>query len=170
MRKVAAIGACLALVSACRVGDLSFRVDDRVDFVSPENRATVSLPFEVRWTVDDFDPVGPDGSDSDDKGYFAVLLDVSPMPPGSNLAYFGRDDRSCRPDAGCPDAEYLADRNIHTTRGTSFRVDALTDTRPTDRPSAKDDHDITIVLLNGRSQRIGESAFRLTVIVDRGQE
>ncbi len=160
----------LLLASGCRLDALAFRVDDRVEFVSPENRSTVTLPFDVRWTVEDFDVVGPDGSESDDAGFFAVLLDVSPMPPGEGLAYFARDDESCRAADGCPDATYLADRRIHTTQATSFTIDALADTRPTDRPSAKDDHEITVLLLNGKGERIGESAFRLTVIVDRGQE
>jgi hypothetical protein len=160
----------LLLVSGCRFGGLAFRVDERLEFTSPENRSTVTLPFDVRWSVKDFRVVGPDGSASNDDGFFAVLVDVSPMPPGEGLAYFARDDDSCRPADDCPDAAYLADRRIHTTQATSFRVDALADTRPTDRPSADDNHEITVLLLNGKGERIGESAFRLTVIVDRGQE
>lgn len=168
--RVAIVLAMLLATSACRLGSLAFRVDDRVEFVAPENRSTVQLPFDVRWTVEDFTVAGPNGSASDDTGYFAVLLDVSPMPPGEGLAYFARDDDSCQPAQGCPDAAYLADRRIHTTQDTTFTVDALADTRPTDRPSAKDDHEITVLLLNGKGERIGESAFRLTVIVDRGQD
>jgi hypothetical protein len=168
-RAAAAMVGLMLLTSGCRVGDLSFRIDDRVEIVSPEQRATVTLPFDVRWTVEDFNPVGFDGSATDDAGAFAVLLDVTPQPPGEPLAYFARDDDTCRPSQGCPDATYLADHRIHTTQTTSFRVDALPDNRPTDRPSAPDDHEITVVLLNGKGERIGESAFRVTVIVDREQ-
>jgi hypothetical protein len=169
-RLIAVSGALLVLASGCRVGDLAFRVDTRVEFVAPEDRAEVRLPFDVRWTVEDFHPVGADGSATDDAGFFAILLDVSPMPPGEGLDYFARDDDTCNRADGCPDEAYLADRRIYTTTDTTFRVDALADTRPTERPEAQDDHDITIVLLNGKGERIGESAFRRTVIVDRGQQ
>jgi hypothetical protein len=169
-RATAVVLSLMVLTTGCRLDSLAFRTDERLEFESPENRSTVKLPFDVRWSVEDFRVTGPDRSVADDAGYFAVLLDVSPMPPGEGLAYFARDDDSCRPSDGCPDAQYLADRRIHTTQATSFRVDALADTRPTDRPSADDDHEITVLLLNGKGERIGESAFRLTVIVDRGQE
>jgi hypothetical protein len=160
--------ACFALlVSGCRFSNVSFREDKRVEIVAPENRDTVRLPFEVRWTTKDFQITGADGEERDDAGYFAVLLDRSPMPPGEDLTYFARDDDTCR--APCPDLRYLADRNIHVTQATTFRVDALADTRPVDRPSADDDHEITIILLNGKNERIGESAYRVSVLVDRGQ-
>jgi hypothetical protein len=92
------------------------------------------------------------------------------MPPGEDLAYFARGDETCRPADGCPNATYLADRHIYTTQQSTFHVDTLADTRPPDRPSAKDDHEITVLLLNGKGVRIGETAFRLKVIVDRGTE
>lgn len=167
-RAAAVVFATTLLVSGCRLDGLAFRADERLEIVAPANRATVTLPFDVRWTVEDFTTTGPSEETSDDAGYFAVLLDVSPMPPGESLAYFARDDETCRPSEGCPDEAYLAERRIYTTRATTFTVDALADTRPTDRPSAPDDHEITIVLLNGKGERIGESAFRRTVIVDRG--
>lgn len=157
----------VALCSACRVSDLSFRTDERLEITSPENESTVNLPFEVSWTIHDFQVVGPDGSDSDDAGYFAVLLDESPMPPGEDLAYFGRDDDSCTVAAGCPDEAYLADRGIHATKEMTFLVDAIADTRPTDRPTADDDHELTVILLNGKSERIGEAAFRVDFTVER---
>lgn len=159
--------ACLVLLTGgCRFTNVSLREDKRVEIVTPENRATVDLPFDVRWTTKDFRITGPTGSDARDAGYFAVLLDRTPMPPGESLTYFARDDETCRPPR-CPDLRYLADRNVHVTQATSFRVNALADDRPVDRPSADDDHEITIILLNGKGERIGESAYRVTVIVDR---
>lgn len=159
----------LLVATGCRFDNLAFRQDERVEIVAPENRSTVSLPFELRWTAEDFEVVGPDGSERTDAGYYAVLLDTSPMPPGEGLEYFARDDESCRPQDGCPDRQYLADRDVHLTEETTFTVDALRDMRPVDRPSAPDDHEITIVLLNGKSERIGESAFKVEFFVDRGQ-
>jgi hypothetical protein len=166
----AVIAACVALLaSACRVNDLAFRQDERVEILTPEQRSKVVLPFHLRWTVRDFDIVGPDGSHNARAGYFAVLVDASPMPPGANLTYFARDDDSCLRTPGCPDETYLADRDVHLTTDTSFAVDTLRDTRPINRRSVPDEHAITIVLLNGRGERIGESAFKTEFTVDRGQ-
>jgi len=162
--------ATTVLLPACRVSDLSFKEDERVEIVSPKDQDKVALPFELRWTVKDFEVVGPDGSDSDDAGYFAVLLDESPMPPGEGLDYFARDDESCDRSAGCPDAQYFAERGIFPTSATSFEVTTIEDTRLTDRQSAPDDHELTVILLNGKGERIGESAFRVDVEVDRGQD
>jgi hypothetical protein len=171
VRACASIGAVALLLAAtaCRTSNLAFIADERLEIVSPEDRATVTLPFDLTWTVEDFEVVGADGSDTDDAGYFAVLIDTSPMPPGENPAYFARDDASCYSAPDCPDRQYLADRNIYLTRETTFPIAALTDTRPVDRPSARDDHEISVIMLNGKSERIGESVFRIEVSVDRGQ-
>jgi hypothetical protein len=158
----------MVATTSCRLSDLAIRADKRVDIITPANREKVTLPFDVKWTVKEFKVTGPDGSDSNDQGYFLVLLDLSPMPPGADINYFARDDNSCHPSQGCPDATYLADRDIYLTQNQSFRVESLADTRPPDRKSADDDHEITIVLLNGKNQRIGESAFRVKVLIDRG--
>ncbi len=161
--------AIAAVLPACRVNDLAFKEDERVEIVSPVDQDEVTLPFEIRWTVKGFEVVGADGSDSENAGYFAVLLDESPMPPGEGLAYFARDDISCDRSAGCPDAQYFAERGIFPTSATSFEVANIEDTRPTDRKSAPDNHELTVILLNGKGERIGESAFRVDVEVDRGQ-
>jgi len=169
VRRAGAVMLCLFALAAssCRVTGLSIRTDKRVTIVSPANRQKVKIPFDVRWTVEDFKVVGDDGSSSNDAGSFAVLVDTTPMPPGAGLGYFSRNDDSCTRATGCPDASYLADRNIFVTRAESFKVDSLVDTRPPDRQGALDTHEITILLLNGKGQRIGESAFRVKVIVDR---
>lgn len=155
--------------TACRTTGLAFRIDERVEIISPKDRSTVILPFDLRWTAEDFSVVGADGSSSDDAGYFAVLIDTTPMPPSENPAYYARDDDSCLASQGCPDVTYLAERNVYLTKETIFPVTALTDTRPIDRQSAPDDHEISIVLLNGRSERIGEAVFRVNFTVEREQ-
>jgi hypothetical protein len=166
---LALLAGLIVLLPACRTEGLAFREDKRAEIVEPSDESTVTLPFQVRWTVSDFEIVGADGSDRDDAGYFAVLLDESPMPPGEPLSYFARDDEQCDRSAGCPDEAYFADRGIYLTQQTSFDVTTLGDTRPTDRQSAPDSHEITLILLNGRGERIGESAFRVDIDVDRGQ-
>ena len=163
----AALAALVLLSSACRTSGLAFRADQRVEILTPENRSEVTLPFEVTWSVEDFEIVGADGSASNDAGYFGVLVDTSPMPPGEGPSYYARDDKNCTAATRCPDVAYLADRNVFLTRDTTFPVTALQDFRPIDRPSAPDDHEITIILLNGENRRIGESAFKVEVTVDR---
>lgn len=140
-----------------------------MDIVAPPERATVTLPVELKWTVDRFDITGPDGSDARDRGYFGIFVDTSPIPPGQRLDYVARGDASCRRSDGCPDNSYLAQHGVHLARSTSLRLDAMPDNRPVDRPSAKDHHRVTIVLLNGKSERIGESAFKVEFDVDRGE-
>lgn len=168
-RLIACLLAVLVLAGGCRTQGLAFRQDDRVEIVAPEENETVTLPFTLEWSVEDFDIVGPDGSDTNDAGYFGIFIDQTPMPPGESLRYIARDDDSCLRSADCPDETYLSDRNIYLTTDTQMTIDALQDTRPVDRPSAPDDHEITIVLLNGSNERIGEAAFTVEFTVDRGQ-
>lgn len=168
-RYVCALVALVLLSTGCRFNDLAFRLDERLDIVTPEDQADVTLPFELRWTVEDFEVTGPDGKTSHDAGFFAVFLDESPMPPGETPAYVARDDESCLRSQGCPDEIYLSDHGIRLTQETTLTIDALRDMRPVDRPSAPDNHTITIVLLNGRSERIGESARSVDLIVEREQ-
>lgn len=154
-------------LSACRVGGLSFREDKRVQILMPEDNSTVTLPFELRWRVNDFQATGLDGSATNERGFFVVFLDSSPVPPGESLAYVARDDEFCKRKPGCPDERYLADRHIYETRQTSLRITTLVDNRPPDRPTAADNHQITIALFNGRGKRIGEAAFSVDFKVDR---
>lgn len=163
------VAAVLLASAGCRTSGLAFRADQRVEIVTPSNRSEVTLPFDLVWTAKDFRVVGDDGSATDDAGYFGVLIDTSPMPPGEGPSYYARDDENCTAATQCPDVAYLEDRNVYLTRDTTFPVTALQDFRPIDRAGAADRHEITIVLLNGQNRRIGESAFKVEFTVDRGQ-
>lgn len=169
LRCFALAATCALTFTGCRTSGLAFRTDERVEITTPQQRSEVTLPFELTWTVRDFNITGADGSQLDDAGYFAVLVDTTPMPPGEDLEYYARDDPSCLDAPDCPDASYLADRSVYLTTKMSFQVTTLTDTRPADRQSAPDDHEIVIVLLDGTSRRIGESAFKVDFTVDRGE-
>jgi hypothetical protein len=148
--------ALLVIVPSCRTSDFAFRVDKRVEIVQPKNNRTVTLPVTVRWTVHDF------------TGTFAIFVDSSPIPPRQTMRYVARDDRSCRAADGCPDETYLSDRQIFTTMQTSLTLPALRDTRPPSRRSAKDRHEVNIILMDARGHRIGESVVRVAFFVDRG--
>jgi hypothetical protein len=162
------LAACLCvLLSGCVSSNLAFRVDDRLTITAPEDRAVVTLPVTVRWDIRDFDVVKPGAAaprPGTDAGYFAVFVDGTPQPPGKTLAHLARKDRSCRPADGCPDAEYLAARNVYSTSAQEITFEQLP--RPSDEKK-KERHTVTIVLLDPAGKRIGESAFEVTFTLER---
>jgi hypothetical protein len=148
-RRAAATASVLLLVtSGCGYSNLAFRQDDRLSFVTPEDRAEVTLPLTVRWTVEDFE-VGPDG------GSFAVFVDRAPQPPGKPLEWLARDDDSCRVADGCPDDDWYAMRDVYPTTEEELTIDQL--------PSRSDDrrelHEVTVVLLDEDGRRVGETGW-----------
>jgi hypothetical protein len=154
------------LLSGCVAQGLAFRVDNRVKIESPKARAEVTLPLTVRWTVKDFNVIDPGTATPVDSktGYFGIFVDNAPQPPGKPLSWVARKDRSCRPSDGCPDAEYLAARNIYSTSQTQIRFDQLP--RPSNT-NQKERHNVTVVLLDAHGNRIGESAFDVAFTVKR---
>ena len=138
----------LLATSSCGWSNLAFRQDDRLRFVTPEDRAEVSLPLTVRWTVEDFE-VGPDA------GSFAVFVDRAPQPPGKPLAWLARDDDSCRAGDGCPDEEWYALRDVYPTTDEELTIDQLS-SRSDDR---RELHEITVVLLDEEGRRVGETGW-----------
>ncbi|MDQ1712087.1 MAG: hypothetical protein QOE45_1537 [Frankiaceae bacterium] len=136
-----------ALLSACAPRGLAFRVDKRVSFRSPRDRATVTLPVTLDWDATGF------------AGTFAVFLDRTPMPPGRSLRWLARNDVNCVAARGCPDAEYLRERGVYPTTETQLTLAAVP------KAGTKNRHRATIVLLDADGQRIGESAFELEFTV-----
>ena len=169
-RSRAQVPALLALVlalSACVPQGLAFRVDQRLTFVTPEDRSTVQLPLTLDWEIRDFEVVEPGtgGAADEDAGYFAVFVDRAPMPPGKPLSWLARDDSSCRESDGCPDEEYLNGRGVYTTTDTELTLEQLP--RTTDREDRKERHRVVVVLLDAEDRRIGESAFEIAFDVER---
>jgi hypothetical protein len=163
-RRVAAIVVLGLLLSACNAGGLNFREDRRLSILAPDDLQTVSLPVTIRWEMKDFDVLdGPDGSGDGGRGRFAVFLDRTPMPPGKDLDWLARNDDSCRPNPDCPNEKWLNDRKVWVLSETelTFETMAVRDER------GRDLHEATIVLLDGRNRRIGESAFAVEFVVDR---
>lgn len=153
--------------SACAAEGLAFRTDTRVEITAPEDRAEVTLPLTMSWTVRDFKIVKPgqEVGQTQDVGYFGVFVDAAPQPPGEPVSWVARDDTGCRPADGCPDKEYLAVRGIYETTKTSMTLDQLP--QPVGEPTTRERHTITIVLLDPAGRRIGESAFSVDFSVDR---
>jgi hypothetical protein len=143
----------LLLASGCAVDGLAFVRDDRLDILAPGTGATVRLPFEVRWSAPDVD------------ANYLVLFDRTPMRPNRTLRSLVPSDDHCRSRPNCPDKQWLADHDLYLTSGTSIRVEDLPEERTNHR--AKDRHEVTIVLIDDRGRRIGESVFIREFIVDR---
>lgn len=129
--------------------------------VSPENRSVVQLPLTLRWNA---------RLDTLDGGAkrFGIFVDRATISPGRSLRYLARDDQICRRRQGCPDDGWLAQNYVFRTTETTLTIERLPDLRPPTRPKAPDLHEAAIILLDDRDRRVGESAFRVSFIVDRG--
>jgi hypothetical protein len=161
-----ALPACLALsvvltTGGCDVAAMQFGNDHRVTVLEPKMRSTVTTPLTIRWTYKDFELTGPDGSSDPRKGYFGVFVDRAPVPAGKTFAYVAHNDKSCRPQSGCPDAAYLADAHVYATERPEITLETLPF-----QPGVRDGleyHTITVVLMDGSGRRIGESAWYVDV-------
>lgn len=156
MRRVALVVALALLTSGCAVSGIAFRQDDRLSFVTPDDRAEVTLPLTVEWEVEDFE-VG------EGAGSFAVFVDRAPQPPGKTLDWLARDDDSCRADDGCPDAEWFAERDVFPTTERSLTIERL----PARADDRRELHEVTVVLLDEDGRRIGETGWSLEFQVQR---
>jgi hypothetical protein len=152
------------MTSACVPQGLSFRVDERVKILSPKDRAEVSLPITLAWSVHDFDvkssPTGTGGS-------FAVFVDEAPVPPGKTLAWVARNDSDCAQVPSCPDAAYLAKRGIYATTDTTLVLRSLPGSSASSSSSKRDRHRAVIVLLDADGRRISEIAYAVTFDLKR---
>ena len=160
--------AALALLacSGCVPDGLAFRADKRLTILTPEDEAEVSLPLTIRWQMKDFDVVEPGTPVREGAGYFAVFVDQTPISPGENVRSLAKGDLSCDPAAGCPDAQYLAERDVYVTTDTELVLTELPER--TGRGAGR--HKATIVLLDGMGNRIGESRFKVDFEVRQGAQ
>ncbi len=150
---------CFTL-AGCAVEGLAFEQDHRIEFVDPEYREQVTLPFTIRWRVQDFEITGPGGQARNDAGYFQVVFDKQPQPPGEDLEYFARDDITCMRSDTCPNRQYLAQRGIYTTTETTFTVKHLPPAPGVQLERGEPDiHEVVLVLLDAQGRRIGESSW-----------
>jgi hypothetical protein len=164
VRRAASLAAALAAaLSGC--ADVKLRRDERLRILAPPERTVVHGPVVVEWRIDadDFRPAGFDGSAVDGRGVFAVFVDRPPIAPGRYLDSLAESDRLCRATPGCPDREWLADRGVLLTTQPRVALAALPAGRGRRAGSGQRAHEITIVLLDGRGRRIGESAWSRTL-------
>ena len=156
MRRAAIVLALALLTSGCGVSGLAFRQDDRLSFVTPEDRAEITLPLTVEWEVEDFE-VGRGA------GSFAVFVDRAPQPPGKTLDWLARDDDSCRAEDGCPDEQWFAERDVFRTTDRQLTIEQL----PARTDDRRELHEVTVVLLDEQGRRVGETGWTLEFQVAR---
>lgn len=121
-------------------------------FVQPADREEVRTPIRFRWRAQDL-PAGTT---------YAVFVDRSPQPPGKTVAWLFRDDESCQRDPSCPDAEFLAIRDVYLTDRPEITIERV---RRRDEERRREIHVVTVVLLDADGRRMGESAFSREVQV-----
>ena len=164
------LGGLLVLAAAgCGIAhpqDLNFSVDKRLQFQSPPARALVGTPVTVRWTMAGF-RVEPAGSApaSADAGYFAVFVDRAPIRPGQTMRAVATGDEVCLHQKGCPDAAYLAARQIYTTTATAVTLPQIPPL--SGNVQRIQYHSVTVVLMDTTGHRIGESAWELDLRLRR---
>jgi hypothetical protein len=137
----AAVLACTTgLLAACSGG---FRVDHSVTITAPAPMAVVAVPFTAQWSG------GP--------GPYAVFVDQAPIGAGHSL----RDvaDDQCKRQTGCPDAAYLATRNIYLAPSGSVDIAQLPIVAGTEAKADHPTHTLTVVRIDDRGHRRGDAAW-----------
>jgi hypothetical protein len=150
---LALVVAVLAALPACGVSGLSFVQDERVDIPAPKDRSEVRVPVTVRWDVKNF-AVGTG------KGSFGVFIDRAPQRPGKTQAWIFRGNDSCRGTSFktlCGTDDFLAQRYVFHTTANHFTVDQVP--RLIGSQAGRQLHEVTIVLLDAKGERIGEGAW-----------
>jgi hypothetical protein len=158
------------IFAGCSTQGLNFKEDERVRITFPKPQDAVRFPFTVRWSVNNFEITGPDGSGRENAGYFGLFIDRTPQPPGKSFEWLVRDDLQCKNRPGCPDNAYFKNLGIHSLTKTSFTIENIVDPDPLNiSRDRREFHEVVIILLNGRGERIGESIFRVEFEAKREQ-
>jgi hypothetical protein len=136
----------LALALTACANNLNFRADHRLHWQTPAARKLVSAPFTLAWRFDGTPPAA-----------FAIFVDRTPIKPGQTLKAVAGGDQTCKAEPTCPDATYLAERQVYMTTTMSL---ALAQVLPlsSDREGTQL-HQATVVVLDASGHRIGESAW-----------
>jgi len=166
-RGMALLAAAVLPLTGCgltHLNELNFRVDDRLHFIAPKDRAKVHEPVTISWRMSGF-RVAPLGSEpaSHDAGYFAVFVDRQPIKPDQTMKAVA-SDRFCKQDPKCPDTTYLNQRGVYTTTGTTVHFDQIANLVGNDKVQM---HTFIVVLMDTSGHRIGESAWELDLRIPK---
>jgi hypothetical protein len=143
------------MLTACAIDGLQFRESDRIVIESPDDDGAVGLPVVITW-VDNAETTAT---------RFAVFIDRTPQKKGKTVESLFIDKRRCRPERGCPDEAFLADRGVFVVDGTSITVDTID--RGDVQGRQREFHDVTIIPLDVDGRRLGEASTTRRFELDR---
>lgn len=142
------------LVGGCGGVRTGLSADERVEIVSPVPLEAVASPFDLRWTARDL----PGNL------RFAVLVDRTPIRPGTSLAAAFTDECEGIPD--CPDDAFLAQRDVYVTDDPTVAIERLPAIGGVDGAPARPVHRATIILVDDEGTRQGEASWTVEFRAD----
>jgi hypothetical protein len=134
----------LVILSGCRTSGLLFFKSSDLRITNPRSSSTVSLPFTISWVAHSAKP----------GDRFAVFLDRGTISPGENLSSLVPD--SCKKVANCSLESYLQQQDVWVTSGSSLILTTLPTKSLTGASSGREDHSVTVVVVNRAGVRVGE--------------
>jgi hypothetical protein len=127
---VCALSFSSVMLGGCFAG-MSFRTDDRLTLVEPLQGDYVQLPVQVSWSADEL-PLAKE---------FVVFVDKAPIGRGVNIDSLEGDELI----------------NVYRTTKTAFVVEQIT-SKVNVTPDRADRHEITVIALDAKGNRLGESS------------
>jgi hypothetical protein len=147
MTRAGLLGALLlSTLLGCATSPRAFVADQGLRITAPTPMAVVSAPFVVSWAT-----TVPRASS------YAVFIDQAPIPPGHTMRDLATTE--CKHQAGCPDAPYLAGRNVYVTTADQLVVPTMPVLGGTAGRVTHPTHTLTIVSLDANGQRHGDAAW-----------
>lgn len=166
LARIAVIAASVgALFATAGCGEQQFKNDNRVHFTAPKQGSKIERPVTVRWTSEDFNLTGFDGTRDRKAGQFALFLDRAPIKPGQRLSRIIKKDAACLgKEKTCLDIQALSDHYVFVTDKFELSFETL----PSVASSGKTEtHEVILVMVDGQGYRIGESAWHVTFRVKK---
>jgi hypothetical protein len=137
------------LATGCAKAPL-FVVNHDVRITTPSQMATVSAPVHVSWRTTKLPSTATQ---------YLVFIDTPPIHPGQSVRAIASGDSSCIAAAGCPNAAYLAARDIFLTRQQSATIPFIAALNGIEGHDALPIHEVTVILIDRAGRRVGEYAY-----------
>jgi hypothetical protein len=127
---VSALGCCSLLLGGCFDG-MSFHVDERLTLAEPLQGDYVELPVQMRWSAEALSAAKE----------FVVFVDKAPIGRGVNIDSLEGDELI----------------NVYRTTKTELVVEQIT-SKVNVTPDRADRHEVTVIALDSKGVRLGESS------------
>ena len=164
---MAALAVMAVVLSGCGItakdAPITIKNDRRLHMVSPGDEDKVSIPVTVKWRVDSF-PIA-------NGNHFGVFVDRAPLGARKLLRWRICSEQEKQPiqpgenRSLCKDDRktvFLTDKPEYTFNCFEPKINAPSRTRY--------QHEVTIILLDGNDQRVGETATSVKFDVPEAAE